>query len=184
MTFDKYLVKTDTEIAALAALLKDTFYYDPQLGGLYNKYDRQYNALKDQRVGSIRRVKNVKEYRYVKFKRELYPEHHLVWLYHKGKFPEQKIDHINGNGLDNRIDNLRDVSQSENCRNMKRSKLNKSGFTGVSWDKEANKWTSYIQHNRKKIKLGRFKEMNNAILARKIAEKVFDYHPNHGRNAA
>ena len=44
--------------------------------------------------------------------------HHAVWAVCKGCFPEQQIDHINGNKQDNRIENLREVSASENRMNM------------------------------------------------------------------
>lgn len=44
--------------------------------------------------------------------------HHAVWAWHNGRFPTLQIDHINGKRFDNRIENLREVTQSENMRNM------------------------------------------------------------------
>ena len=63
--------------------------------------------------------------------------HRVVWAWHHGRLPTMQIDHINGNGFDNRIENLREVSQSENMRNQHRQwKPNKdTGLPGVSPDK-------------------------------------------------
>ena len=74
------------------------------------------------------------------------------------------IDHKNGNKLDNRRENLRVCTHQQNIYNCKRSKNNKTGFTGVCWDKSRNKFTAYISNNYAHIHLGRF---DNAIDAAK-----------------
>lgn len=66
------------------------------------------------------------------------------------------IDHINGNGLDNRKDNLRICTQAENTRNRSKSLNNTSGFKGVYWHKYDKKWHAQIIINYKKIHLGIF----------------------------
>lgn len=58
--------------------------------------------------------------------------------------PECNIDHINGNPLDNRIENLRLVNQSQNNMNARKRKNTTSKYKGVSYRKDTNKWTSYI----------------------------------------
>ena len=69
--------------------------------------------------------------------------------------PDDKlIDHVNGDGLDERRLNLRECSYAENIRNSKLSKNNKSGFKGVNWSNVMQKWEAKIMVNRKKIHLG------------------------------
>lgn len=88
-------------------------------------------------------------------------------------FPKRpsEVDHINRNGLDNRRDNLRIVSAKENQKNRKVPKNNTSGTQGVNFLKQKNRWVAYIYNNNKRIHLGCFIEKEDAILARKKAEK-------------
>lgn len=109
-----------------------------------------------------------------------YRAHRVIWWLEYGYDPDQ-IDHINGNKTDNRLENLRDVCGQENQQNMKRAVNNASGHTGVGWDKSKNKWVAYINVNKKRKHLGRFHDLDDAVAARKQAEKDHDYHPNHGR---
>lgn len=106
-----------------------------------------------------------------------YRAHRLAWLYVYGEFPKLGIDHIDGDFVNNRISNLRDVSQAENNKNAKRPKSNTSGVSGVSFEKHTNKWRAYIAGK----SIGRYSDMAAAILARNKAEKEFGFHKNHGR---
>ena len=63
-----------------------------------------------------------------------------------------QIDHINGNKLDNRKVNLRLCTNQQNSRNKYKNSNNTSGYKGVYYDKERNKWRGCIQHNGKSIK--------------------------------
>ena len=65
-------------------------------------------------------------------------------------------DHRNGNGLDNRMPNLRTCSNSQNRMNSLIQTNNTSGYKGVSWHKGHNKWSVYITVRRQKIMLGSF----------------------------
>jgi hypothetical protein len=73
-----------------------------------------------------------------------------------------QVDHINGNGLDNRKENLRICKISQNIFNGKLRKNNTSGFKGVTYDKKNKKWYSQITVNRKHKFLGRFTDINDA----------------------
>ena len=110
----------------------------------------------------------------------IYRAHRLVRLYFKGEHPKDQIDHINGIRDDNRIENLREVTNLENHQNMKRSASNKSGVTGVSFCKRDGKWRAYIKLDKNKF-LGAFDDVSEAAKARKDAEVEYGYHSNHGR---
>lgn len=71
--------------------------------------------------------------------------HRLCWILYYRRNPEHVIDHINGDRLDNRIANLRDVTQGENSRNIKPRKDRTTGFAGI-WLRKATKWKNYRQY--------------------------------------
>jgi len=101
--------------------------------------------------------------------------HRIIYAIAHGAMPAGQIDHINGNRMDNRIENLRDVSASENSHNSKRPKNNTSGFPGVSWNIQRQKWMAYICVNNRRIHLGLFDDIDDAVQARKMAK--INYHP-------
>lgn len=76
-----------------------------------------------------------------------------------------QTDHINKNKLDNRKFNLRSVTHQGNSINRPLIKSNRSGYTGVSWDKSVKKWASYIYRNYKKRHLGYFINKEDAVIA-------------------
>lgn len=110
-----------------------------------------------------------------------YYVHRVIWKLVYGEDPEI-VDHINGNSLDNRIINLRSVTNLENSRNSKKSRNNTSGITGVSYSKNTSKYEAYIWDNFLKINLGLFTDKEEARIAREKAECDLHYHKNHGRN--
>lgn len=106
--------------------------------------------------------------------------HKIIWLYVYGEAP-QSIDHIDGDGLNNKIDNLRIACHAINNKNRSLSRVNKTGISGVSWIKARSKFEARISDNGKEIFLGRFNNIFDAAVARKSAEIRFNYHANHGR---
>jgi HNH endonuclease/AP2 domain len=95
--------------------------------------------------------------------------HRVIMNYYGSKV----IDHRNGNGLDNRKNNLRIVTQKVNSRNRKLSKNNKSGVTGVCYNKLRNKWEAQIKANGRTRYLGLFDELQEAKEMRKVGEIVY-----------
>ena len=109
-------------------------------------------------------------YRRIQLDGRKYKAHRLAWLYLFGEWPKGQIDHINRNSLDNRIANLRDVSQSENQHNRPEQANNTSGVKGVHWHKQKMRWQAAIRINGKLIHLGLFGTKEEAAYARFHAE--------------
>ena len=107
--------------------------------------------------------------------------HRVMWLLHTGSLPFDMVDHIDGDKLNNKISNLRAVSRRDNGRNARRSKANKSGVTGVRWDKQNSRWMSGIVDNGIRIHLISCEDWFEAVCARKSAEVRLGFHANHGR---
>jgi hypothetical protein len=92
-----------------------------------------------------------------------YYAHRLAWLYVYGKWPKYEIDHINGNRSDNRIKNLRDITQISNCQNRNSHQSNsESKIMGVSWHKKAKKWQAHICIYKERKYLGLFNSIDEA----------------------
>jgi hypothetical protein len=106
--------------------------------------------------------------------------HRVAWALHYGEWPDDQIDHINGVTDDNRISNLRVVTNQENQKNRTMSSNNTSGITGVVWDKFRRKWRARITVNGRKLGLGRFKTLEEAAAARKEADIKYGFTERHG----
>lgn len=110
---------------------------------------------------------------------KLYMNHRLIWFMHHGTWPTA-LDHINGNKQDNRIENLRPCTQSENMQNCKNKKNNKTGVKGVTWNTGKNKYRARLTVARKEIFIGYFLTISEAEaaiqLAREIHHKEFACH--------
>lgn len=100
--------------------------------------------------------------------------HRLAWLFMMGEWPIHHVDHINGDRTDNRWNNLRSATQTENNHNVGLRRNNTSGVKGVSWDAERSRWFASITVNGKSKGLGRYEEFDDAVAARKKAEA--EYH--------
>ena len=85
--------------------------------------------------------------------------------------PSDVVDHINHNTVDNRKCNIRNVSRSQNMQN--KTPNNELNISGISFEKESSKWRAYISKNNKRIYLGRFTNLKDAIDARKQAEEKY-----------
>lgn len=170
-------------------LLLELLSYDPETGNLTWK-PRQRASFKDDRSHAIFNTRYANQpaftavgkhgYKVGSINNQLYRAHRIIWIMVHGNDPDQ-IDHINGIRTDNRINNLREVTGKENQKNMKRPVNNTSGHVGVAWDASKNSWLAFITVNRKRLHLGRFKEFEDAIAARKAAETANGFHRNHGR---
>jgi hypothetical protein len=159
--------------------LKSNLSYNPETGEFtWLKYRSKY-AKPGLKAGHVWNCHHSgKKYLVIRFSGKIYMAHHLAWILSTGETPEQ-IDHINGNGLDNRICNLRLANNEQNSKNKKLSKLNKTGVTGVYFS--GSKYKSVIGNNYKTVRLGTYSNFFDAVCARKSAENNFGFHENHGK---
>jgi hypothetical protein len=124
--------------------------------------------------------KSKKNYIHIGVHQKRYKAHRLAFLYMTGSLPKYQVDHINGNGTDNRFVNLRLVDNLENSRNTKKRDDNTSGISGVNWHKQTKKWRARINVKGKSIHLGLYDKIESAIAARKQAIVDYGFHENHG----
>jgi len=157
--------------------LKELFDYNEDTGDLI----RRVRTNGRVRVGEVAGSKNVRGYLQTQIDGKKYYAHRLIWFIVNGTWPQKHIDHINGIKNDNRISNLRDVSCGENSRNLGKRCSNKSGFIGVYFSKQREKWVAQIRVNGIAKHLGLFKCKLRAVWEYNKAKIKYGYHPNHGR---
>ena len=170
--------------------LKECFVYEASSGRLFWKQRPLHHFASSnacavwntKHAGAEAGSPNIKKRWSTKIKARLYQNHRLVWALVHGAWPADQIDHINGDPEDNRIENLRVVSNAENQRNRGRSRNNTSGTNGVYWHSRDHVWTSFIRENGKQRSLGAFTTQAQAMVARKAAEQRLGYTARHGES--
>jgi hypothetical protein len=141
-----------------AERLRELVHYDPETGIFTRKVDRG-----GHKAGEVMGALSHRGYMKIGVDMRRYYAHRLAWLYIHGEMPKV-VDHINGNQMDNRIANLRNVDQAANVQNITRkSRNNKSGFLGVS--PKRKKWAAQISVNNKTVRLGVYDEKEAAYAA-------------------
>lgn len=111
-----------------------------------------------------------------------YLVHRIIWLIVRGKWPDNQLDHEDGDGLNNRLRNLREADDDVNSKNMPLRCDNRTGCPGVH--RRRTNWFARICVHGKIINIGTFNSVSSAVRARKAAERRYGFHKNHGRRAA
>lgn len=154
--------------------LKELLHYDPETGAFTWIVDRRGKA----QAGTIAGCVEPQGYIRIRIKNKLYKAHRLAWLYTYGIWPKDQIDHINGVRNDNRICNLREASNAENCQNADIRSDNTSGYIGVYWNKRTSKWVANIRVDYKLKRLGLFDTPEEAYAAYlKAKEALHEFQP-------
>ena len=138
-----------------AEQLHQLFHYDHDTGILYWRKPHLKLAGSAGRRGYWRIMVNYRTY----------SRHRLVWAYFNGDPDQQIVDHINRDRLDDRIENLRLATESENRRSSRMYRTNTSGFKGVTCEARTKKWKAYIYANNKRKHLGMFNSKLEAAAA-------------------
>lgn len=156
--------------------LKERMSYDPQTGDF-----KWILPPRGTSVGDIAGKINSNRYLQVWLLNKRYLLHRLAFLYMDGEHPQSEVDHIDGVRHNNSWPNLRRVSSAENSRNKKIFSNNRSGASGVSFDKRTGQWIATIRTGGKVVHLGSFGLKFFAKQARLAAEKKYGFHENHGK---
>lgn len=152
------------------ANLKQHLQYDQETG-VFIRLQCKAGQIKP---GSIAGKVGNRGYLQIKLLGKMYQAHRLAWLYCYGRFPDDLIDHIDHDTLNNRIDNLREVNANGNMHNyIKPNSNNKLGYLGVSAC--GNKLQAEIKTYGKRKYLGSFNTPEEAHAAYVVAKR--ELHP-------
>jgi hypothetical protein len=146
--------------------LQDMLRYDPETGLIYwiqsthgrRLYQPAGTKCKDGYLGICLNGPRIRS-------------HRIAWALYHGEWPENQIDHINGDKSDNRIVNLRKATNSQNGKNLPIKSNNKSGYPGVFF--RSNKWRVQIKVDHKSISLGSYSDFDEAVKVKKEAEAKY-----------
>lgn len=180
--------------------LNELFDYDASTGELTWKVrprhhfnsDRECNrwnsAYSGKASGGIKVSGKFKDYRQriVWIGRKRFTASRLIMVmlgYSHEEIRDMQVDHINGDALDNRAENLRLVTPATNSQNMRMRSDNTTGVTGVYWYPNMKKWVAKICFNGKAECIGYYKHFKDACAAREAREKELGFTGRHGRAA-
>lgn len=140
---------------------------------------------KGKQVGCVVENKAGNQYRFMsigyKGKSYNFMVHQVIWFLCVEQWVDE-LDHIDGNGLNNKLLNLRPVTRSVNNMNHRKQKNNTSGLSGVSWTARLDKFRAYgMNGNKKQICLGCYSSLFDAACARKSWELGLGFTGRHGK---
>lgn len=146
--------------------LYEVIEYNPDTGEFTNKISG-IRRIKGSRAGSI----TSHGYYNITIDNMVFRAHRLAWFYSFKEWPIGIIDHIDQDKLNNRLDNLREATETKNKYNTKIQSNNTSGFRGVSFDTHSGKYKASIRINRVLKNLGRYNTAEEAAVAYNTAAK-------------
>lgn len=157
-------------------ILKSMFIYSPDTGDL--KWNVAVGRIKPgDKAGCLHHSGRLT----VSFGGKMYQLSRVAWAIHYGIDSKYMIDHINQDPLDNRIENLREVTSKENSRNQRIRITNKTGITGVHWCNKNRRWSVMGYANGIRTTLGMFSTIFDAAACRRSNQISEGFHANHGK---
>ena len=152
--------------------------YDPETGIITRRvtvFTGRARNIPKVLAGDVATLKRSNGYLRVVINYKEYQAHRVAWLLHYGHWPENDLDHENRIVDDNRICNLREVSKQCNMRNCKVAKNNKTGVTGVRWDKRDKTFIVNVSVFEKNIYIASARDFTEAVAHRLAAEQALDW---------
>ena len=150
-----------------AERVRELLNYDPETGIFTWRVSRGGVV-----AGAIAGANNGKGYLRIVIDNRKYRAHRLAWLMTFGEWPDDQIDHMDGDKLNNRIVNLRECSNSKNHQNLGGAYSNNAiGVLGVYYFKKSKKWRAQITHDKKQHHLGSFETPEQAHEAYCLAKR-------------
>lgn len=139
--------------------LERTISYNPETGEWHWIKCTTHNSnMNGEIAGNVRSD----GYRKIRIGGTAYYSGRLAWLWMTGKWPKEEIDHIDRDPSNDKWDNLREATSSDNKCNQRMRSTNTSGFRGISWNKKLCKWVAYASTSQ----LGAFDNLEAAIAVR------------------
>ena len=162
-----------------ADIVRRLFDYDPHSGLFIRKESARPRRWGGANAGHLRRDGYVT----IVCEGRKFLAHRLAWLWFYGVWPRKHLDHVNRVKNDNRIDNLREVTPAQNRQNSTVSGKSLSGHRGVCWHKKTSRWRARAIIDGRRVDLGEFENVSDAVAARVDAElKHYTHSPLHNQN--
>lgn len=139
--------------------------YEPDTGVFTWRVTRNGISPKGSTAGRV----DTKGYVQIKIFYREYSAHRLAWFYVNGEWPTGELDHSNRVRHDNRIENLRLATRSQNAANRALQSSSKTGIKGVHWHKRDRRWEARITVNGRRTHLGQFAHIEDAAAAYRVA---------------
>jgi hypothetical protein len=153
--------------------LKEIFEYKD--GILYWKINKAVRI----KIGDVAGCSDGLGYLHTMIDGKNYKNHRIIFLMFHGHLPKC-IDHIDNNSSNNCIENLREVTRSQNCQNSKKRITNKSGVKNVHWNKKTQKWQIILMINGKNKHFGYFENLAVAdLVAQEVRNKYYGEYARH-----
>lgn len=150
--------------------------FDYKDGKLFWKENRARGKVK---AGNEAGCLSTRGYHRLMIEYKEYSTHRIIFLHQHGYLPKI-VDHIDGNTLNNHIENLRESDSQSNQYNRRKSVNNSSGCKNVSWNEKSQKWQVHVKHN-KKVHAWYVKDFELAeLVAQEARNKFHGAFVNHG----
>lgn len=167
-------IRTDLTAERVRELLD----YDPVTGSLTWTSPMPTDPVEGGKAGALAKAGSKYQFRrFIQVDGRRFPAHRIVWLHAHGTLPDGYIVPENGDYDDLRLGNLKVLNASEAARRGGARRSNTSGYRGVTWAKHKGRWLAYITHNYKRVHVGYFKTIEEAVAARNKAADNLDLLP-------
>lgn len=165
------MVNAAKEANLTQEIVREAFDFNPDNGYFRHRARFSRGCLNARLAGKIAgRINPTSGYRDICIGAKFFLAHRLVWFVVHGEWPATDVDHINRNKDDNRPNNLRLASRSQNMINIPPTRANTSGVKGVTFDKRTGRWRAGIGIDYKWLHIGMFATLEDAKRARRDVE--------------